>query len=173
MTVRLDHVKDGALLALPADDRCFLVESRIAVTTLKGVITYRVETLPSPRWKTYPAFESSPERIIAAFDNDRLVGRIDLSRHWNGFGSIEDLVVAQTDRRRGIGRTLIEDAQRWATQAGLPGLRVETQDVNVPACQLYASCAFVLQGFDMALYGGNAETTGEVALFWYWRVPRS
>jgi GNAT superfamily N-acetyltransferase len=173
MTVRLDSVLSGEASTLPPEDRCFRVDSRLAVTALEGTVTYRTEILPVPRWKTYPAPQSIPERVFAAFDDDRLLGRIDLSRHWTEFGSIEDLVVAQTDRRRGIGRALIEAAQGWATQVGLPGLRAETQDVNVPACQLYASCAFVLHGLDMGLYGGNSETAGEVALFWYWRVPRS
>lgn len=173
MTVRLDPVQSSEASALPPEDRRFRVDSRLVVTALKGTVTYRTDALPVPRWKAYPGHKSIPEHVIAAFDDDRLVGKIDLSRHWTGFGSIEDLVVAQSDRRRGIGRALIEAAQRWAMQAGLPGLRTETQDVNVPACQLYASCAFVLQGFDMSLYDGNAETAGEVALFWYWRGPRS
>lgn len=173
MTVRLDAVQSSEASALTSEDRRFRVDSRLAVTALNGTVTYRTEAQPLPRWKSYPPSQSTPERVIAAFDDDRLVGRIDLSLHWTGFGSIEDLVVAQTDRRRGIGRALIEVAQRWAKQSGLAGLRAETQDVNVPACQLYARCAFVLQGFDVGLYGGNSETAGEIALFWYWCMPRA
>lgn len=30
------------------------------------------------------------------------------------------------------------------------GVMLETQNVNVPACQLYARCGFVLGGFDAA-----------------------
>jgi hypothetical protein len=80
--------------------------------------------------------------------------------------SVDELVKA-------MGMSGISKSQVSPLCAVYPGLRAETQDVNVPACQLYARCALVLQGFDMALYGGNAETAGEVALFWYWRVPRS
>ena len=44
---------------------------------------------------------------------------------------------------------------------------LETQDDNVPACTLYASCGFVLSGFDRDVYKAINPNTREAALFWY------
>jgi streptothricin acetyltransferase len=44
---------------------------------------------------------------------------------------------------------------------------LETQNINVPACRLYASCRFVLCGFDACLYHGVMPGTREIALYWY------
>ena len=44
---------------------------------------------------------------------------------------------------------------------------LETQNINVAACRLYASCGFVLAGFDGCLYRGVMPGTRENALFWY------
>ncbi len=44
---------------------------------------------------------------------------------------------------------------------------LETQHVNVPTCRLYASCGFVLGGFDALLYHGVMPGMREIALFWH------
>ena len=55
----------------------------------------------------------------------------------------------------------------WATERGLPGIRVETQSNNVPACKFYESCGLHLGGFDRDLYRAMDGGTTEIALFWY------
>jgi hypothetical protein len=44
---------------------------------------------------------------------------------------------------------------------------LETQDDNVPACTLYQSCGFVLDGFDRNVYKAINPNTKETALYWY------
>jgi ribosomal protein S18 acetylase RimI-like enzyme len=70
-------------------------------------------------------------------------------------------------RGEGIGRALIECAIAWAKEKGLPGIMLETQDNNVPACRLYARCGFTLRGFDTHLYKALDPDTDEIALYWY------
>ena len=67
-----------------------------------------------------------------------LEGRDDLAVLW-------DLRVAPASRRRGWGRRLVEDARAFARSRSATALRVETQDVNVPACRFYAALGFRLE----------------------------
>jgi ribosomal protein S18 acetylase RimI-like enzyme len=70
-------------------------------------------------------------------------------------------------RHRGVGRRLIAQAVAWARGRGLTSVMLETQNINVAACRLYASCGFVLGGFDACLYRGVMPGAREIALFWY------
>ncbi|NJC96761.1 MAG: N-acetyltransferase [Anaerolineales bacterium] len=96
-----------------------------------------------------------------------LAGRIKMMRWWNRFGYVEDIVVNPEYRWRGIGRKLLERGIQWARENGYPGVMLETQDNNVPACRLYESCGFVLGGFDRDVYKAINPNTKETALYWY------
>jgi len=168
MPLRLVHVQGGARAELAAIDRRFLVDRRLVLGMRDGALVYEVAPVPVPYEKTYPVPDLPTGGSIAALDGDRVLGRVDLSTHWTGFGSIDDLTVEPSCRRQGVGQNLIEEAQRWTRKSNLPGLRVETQDVNVAACRLYARCGFSLQGYDAGLYANHTVAAGEVALFWYW-----
>ena len=61
----------------------------------------------------------------------------------------------------------MDRAVAWAIERGLPGIRLETQDNNVPACRFYEAYGFHLGGFDCDLYRGLDGETKEIALFWY------
>ena len=52
-----------------------------------------------------------------------------------------------------------------AGAVGLPGVMLETQNINVAVCRPYASCGFVLGGFDACRYHGVMPGTREPALF--------
>ena len=104
---------------------------------------------------------------ILARSGDRVVGRLRISEHWNRYAWIEDLVVDAGSRRLGAGRALMAWAEGWARSRGLPGIMLETQNVNVAACRFYERCGFVLGGFDQWLYRGFDPDTIEVAFFWY------
>lgn len=87
---------------------------------------------------------------------DMLEGRSDLAVLW-------DLRVAPGLRGRGIGAALFEAAERWATGRGSTELKVETQDINVPACRFYAARGCELRAIDRAAYPGLEE----VQMLWY------
>ena len=72
---------------------------------------------------------------------------------WNKFAYIEELSVDTEFRGKGLGRALLTCAIDWAKRQGFPGVTLETQDNNVPACMLYEKSGFVLTGFD--LYAGH------------------
>jgi GNAT superfamily N-acetyltransferase len=61
-----------------------------------------------------------------------LEGRHDLAVLW-------DIRVRPEHRGQGIGTILLRHAADWARQRGCTQLKIETQNVNVPACRFYAS----------------------------------
>ena len=112
-------------------------------------------------------FDEAGPTIFFAEADRKLAGRIKMMRWWNRFAYIEDLVVNPEYRGMGIGRMLLERGIQWARENRFPGVMLETQDDNVPACTLYQSCGFVLSGFDRNVYKAINPDTKETALYWY------
>lgn len=105
--------------------------------------------------------------VGAIRESPLLAGRIKMMRWWNRFAYVEDLVVNPEYRGMGIGRQLLERGIQWSRENGYPGVMLETQDDNVPACRLYQSAGFVLSGFDRNVYKAINPDTKETALYWY------
>lgn len=99
---------------------------------------------------------------VVAFDTagvDMLEGRRDLAVLW-------DIRVSPGSRRHGVGSALFRAAEAWAAARGCERLKVETQNVNVPACRFYVRQGCVLGAIDRFAY---PELPGEVQLLWYKR----
>ncbi len=75
-----------------------------------------------------------------------------------------DLRIAPHARRRALGSALFIAAARWATARGCRCLKVETQNINVPACKLYAGQGCVLRAVHRFAY---PKLPHEVQLLWY------
>ena len=112
-------------------------------------------------------FSGMPPTVFFAEVDGKLAGRIRVLTWWNQFGYIEDLVINPEFRGLGLGRKLLERGIQWARENNHPGVMLETQDNNVPACTLYASCGFVLSGFDRYVYKAINPHAKETALYWY------
>lgn len=97
----------------------------------------------------------------------RIAGQILVQEHWNRLAMIWDIAVDPPFRRLGISCRLVAEAVAWARARGPPGVMLETQNINVPASQLYERCGFVLGGFDTCLYRGVMPGTREIALSWH------
>ena len=94
-----------------------------------------------------------------AFDTPGLTmleGRRDLSVLW-------DIRVAPNARGKGIGSALLEKVEAWARAHRCRQLKVETQNINVPACALYARHGFELRTVHHAAY---PELPEEIQLLW-------
>ena len=91
---------------------------------------------------------------------DMLEGRADLAVLW-------DLRVAPSHRGRGIGTELFRAAETWATARGAQWIKVETQNVNVPACRFYLGQGCVLGAIHRFAYPALPD---EVQLLWYKRL---
>jgi GNAT superfamily N-acetyltransferase len=102
---------------------------------------------------------------IVAFDTpgvDLLEGRRDLAVVW-------DLRVAPAHRGKGVAAALWDAAEAWAAARGCVEMKVETQDVNVPACRFYESRGCTLRSVRRGAY---AEWPEEVQLTWGKEIGR-
>ena len=155
-------------------DSSFTVNSKLILHAENGTIRYTVVDVPLYT-KQYRAeeFDSKyyldhPDRaIFFAYLDEELAGEIRLRKNWNGYAYIDSIAVDSKYRHQGLGRALIQQAIEWAKTKGFPGLMLETQDNNVPACGFYERCGFELRGFDTHLYKAQDPSTEEIALYWY------
>lgn len=77
-----------------------------------------------------------------------------------------DIRVSPNARRQGVGKALLERCVQWARNAGFRFLVIETQNANVPACRLYASCGAELIEIRRLGYAHCAEVAKEAMLIW-------
>lgn len=106
-----------------------------------------------------------------AFDSAECIGQILLSKTWNGYAHIEDISVARARRGKGVGKALLEKAETWAKEKGLPALSLECQDNNVLAARFCQKNGFFIGGVNTELYAPlGAPYASETAVFWYKKV---
>src|SRR5215207_9101477 len=155
-------------------DMSFTVTSKLVLRAEDGNIGYRVVDVPpyikiyGPRRADFMEYDNDPDKMIfLAYVGDKLAGEIRISQPWNKYALLDSFAVDMKYRRQGVGRALIQQCIVWAKKRGFPGLALETQNINVPACKLYESCGFELRGFDTHLYKALEPSTEEIALFWY------
>jgi len=115
------------------------------------------------RWGVIAAFDGAAARVggaVLAWDTpggDMLEGRRDLAVLW-------DLRVRPEYRGQGVGAALFAAAAAWARARGCRELKIETQNVNVPACRFYARQGSVLRTIRQGAY---PDLPDEVQLLWY------
>jgi RimJ/RimL family protein N-acetyltransferase len=112
-------------------------------------------------WLTYERSASDERRNLKSMRRDPnvavfvaetpagLVGRLSIARdsapqshHVAELG----LMVASSERRRGIGTALIEEAGKWARASGITKLELHVFPHNEPAIALYRKLGFTEEG---------------------------
>lgn len=97
---------------------------------------------------------------VVAFDTaglNMLEGRTDLAVLW-------DIRVHPRARSAGVGSQLFRAAAEWASARGCRTMKVETQNVNVPACRFYHHLGCTLGAIDRFAY---PDLSDEVRLIWF------
>lgn len=156
---------DGGLSGLK------LVEEPVRESYVKDYDEYEEEG--PERW--LKRFDTSHWVIFIARDGGKPVGtatvacrspnvwvlerRDDLAVLW-------DIRVRAEYRRWGIGGALFRAAAQWAWEQGCRHLKVETQNVNVPACRFYAAQGCRLRAIDREAYGADPRIAHEAMLLW-------
>ncbi|MFL5538755.1 MAG: GNAT family N-acetyltransferase [Longimicrobiaceae bacterium] len=154
----------------PGDTGAFvLAERRLADPWVKD---YDADSGEGPtRWAH--RFDVSNWGFLAARVGGRLVGAavvafgtlgVDLLEGRRDLAVLWDLRVAPEARGRGAGAALFRAAEDWARARGCTKLKIETQNINVPACRFYARHGCVLRAIDPAAY---PTLPGEIQLLWY------
>ena len=88
-----------------------------------------------------------------------LSGRDDLAVLW-------DIRVHPDHRRSGIGTALFAEAAKWSRERNCKYLKVETQNVNVPACRFYTQQGCRLGEINRFAYN-VPQVAHDVMLVWY------
>lgn len=155
----------------------FWVKERVTRFTPTGIET---EFVIPPWYKDYDTEEANrPSSVVRQYDastwtlviasrNGKWIGgglsilgctEYDLAEHRDDIAIVHDFRVSEDERRKGVGRALWASIEKWGATHGATELRVETQDVNVPACRFYRTMGCKLHSIDQAAYGiGCPET---------------
>lgn len=91
-----------------------------------------------------------------------LGGRADLTVLW-------DIRVHPDYRGSGIGTALFRRAEKWSRNNKCRWMKVETQNINVPACKFYARMGCVLGEINTQSYVKDG-LEHETMLFWYLKL---
>src|SRR5690606_34245505 len=89
-------------------------------------------------------------------------GRDDLAVLW-------DLRVSSTARGHGVGAALFRAAEVWAAARACREMKVESQNINVPACRFYARQGCVLSEVRPGAYPNLPD---EIQLLWRKDLPQ-
>jgi ribosomal protein S18 acetylase RimI-like enzyme len=146
------------------------------VSNNQFVLTLELVSLSQPYHKIYDHLDSETldhYRQVPAFgfsfstyDLEQCVGiALAEPRLWNKSLWVSELHVAETHRRRGVGRQLVDALAKKGREAGLRALVCETQNTNVPALQFYLQVGFTLEGIDLSYYSNDDFPDGEIAIF--------
>jgi len=191
MVVRIQEVGPDTLPQYKQISIAFEVKSIFRLDLIDGGlggIRLHEEKVVPPYIKDYDAYEDGgPERWLRRFDISNwgiffaldgtrslgravvafntpgvhmLAGRADLAVLW-------DLRVDPDFRRCGIGTELFNYAANWSRKRGCKQLKIEAQNVNVPACRFYAKQGCRLGEINRYGYIGQPEIAHEVMLIWY------
>jgi RimJ/RimL family protein N-acetyltransferase len=108
--------------------------------------------------------------VLVAEDAGRIVGRLSLSRdphpasrHVADLG----LMVAESHRRQGVGKALLEEAVAWAKASGVRKLELHVFPWNQPALGLYESFGFEREGYRKRHYERGGELVDAVLMAYF------
>jgi len=191
MPLRIEQVDEKALGEYAAVPIAFQVRSILRVERVNcgmGGIMLSEEPAPQPYIKDYDAFEEGgpagwPRRfdlanwgIFIGYHQDRpacaaavaydspgiymLAGRKDLAVLW-------DIRVSPELRRSGLGTRIFTHAADWGRKRGALQMKIETQNVNVPACRFYLSRGCSLGEINLHAYANDPRVAHEAMLVWY------
>lgn len=118
-------------------------------------------------------FDTANWGLVAAYDDDVRVGGAVIAFRSPGVNMLEgrtdlaalwDLRVSPAARSSGVGTALFRGVEEWAIERGARTLKVETQNINVPACRFYARMGCTLRAIDRFAY---ADLPHETRLLWF------
>jgi ribosomal protein S18 acetylase RimI-like enzyme len=134
-------------------------------------ITLELTALAKPYVKRFDYTGEDTERYrrvvqqglsLGAYDGSQTVGiAVAEKQDWNRSLWVWEFGVAETHRRMGIGRRLMEAVADEAKEADLRIIVCETQNTNVPAIEFYRKVGFEIEGVDLSYY----DRIQEVAVF--------
>lgn len=164
----------GSILdVLPSSDGTFsLVERSVAAPWEKNY-----DAIPNEHPTDWPRqFDVRPWAVLLAHADGELAGgavvatdspELDMLEHCPDLAVLWDIRVRPDWRGRGVGTRLFRAAAELSGRRGKRELKVETQNINAPACRFYARMGCELR---VVTPGTYASLPDEMKLLWYLRL---
>lgn len=167
--------KQADIIKLMNLDFSFLIDSTVS-EPFDGLGIGMVSPLSEPYYKEYGTDAEELAGYLSENDQGLFVveeflhqplGYVAFSHGWNHYAVIDDIAIDSRQRGKGMASLLMDAVVDWAKARNLAGIRLETQNNNVAACQFYQNYGFILGGFDRLIYKPMQQRIPETALFWY------
>ncbi|GAC1446002.1 MAG: hypothetical protein NVSMB56_01180 [Pyrinomonadaceae bacterium] len=127
---------------------------------IRRYVHFNVETL-----RSYNEVLKSGHSF-GAYDGNLLIGLVIAGAYlWNQSLWVYEFHVAETHRKKGVGKQLMNCAAQTAKRAGLRIIVCETQNTNVTAINVYRKLSFRMEGVDISFYSNADYPDGEIAIF--------
>lgn len=134
---------------------------------------FRETRLPRPMQVKYPRTKEDLQvewkqraALLLAESDDKILAYASLAAGMApGAAWLTDLVVAASQRRKGVGSRLVLAAQAWAREHGHDRLVMEMQSKNYPAIRFAQKLAFEFSGYNDRYYENQ-----DIALFFAKRL---
>jgi GNAT superfamily N-acetyltransferase len=196
MTIEIQQIEIDLLAQYAAVPISFKVESVLRVDALAnglGGLALVEEQVALPYVKDYDGYDGCdggdsgplqwPQQfdvhnwgLFLALDSGQPVGGAAVATDTPDVNMLErrqdlavlwDIRVHPDMRGRGIGSRLFRHAVDWARQKGCKQFKVETQNINVPACRFYAKQGCELGAIHRYGYASCPAVAHEAMLLWY------
>ena len=150
-----------------------LIERQVEPAYYKDYDTQEAEASPV-YWPKQ--FDISNWGLFLAMDGGKSIGGAAVAFHTGGINMLEDrddlavlwdIRVRPKRRGEGAGASLFQYAAQWARARGCSQMKIETQNVNVPACRFYARMGCDLGMIHRFGYAAVPACSHEAMLFWY------
>jgi ribosomal-protein-alanine N-acetyltransferase len=96
-------------------------------------------------------------RIVLVVDDEGSIRGFLIARTAGEECELENIIVASSSQRCGLGSTLIQELIAIARSQRTPGIFLEVRDSNVAARSLYEKCGFTISGRRKSYFTDPAE----------------
>lgn len=193
MSLRIEQGGSELLEAYSRIPSAFLVTSIFEVILIqKGLGGIELVEKPvEPYIKDYDSYIDGPPTawpqhfdmhnwgVLLIWQFDQPVAGATIARGTAGVNMLEerqdlsvlwDIRVHPEYRGKDYGNLVFDMAAQWARQHGCIEMKIETQNINVPACHFYARQGCVLSSINCYGYRNVPEVRHETMLIWYYKL---
>ena len=129
---------------------------------LAAILELERSTATAAHWSQaqYDAILNAPhatERLVLIAESEAGPSGFAVARSAGDEWEIENVVVAESARRHGLARRLVETLLDAARRRGAHALFLEVRGSNLAACALYESCGFKKTGRRIGYYNCPTE----------------
>jgi [ribosomal protein S18]-alanine N-acetyltransferase len=111
---------------------------------------------PTPRGSNEPG-AGQFTRVVMVIEERSVLQGFAVAREIDQEWELENIAVASSARRRGLGAQLLGEFLDFARRQGAKSVCLEVRESNRAACSLYVKCAFIESGHRKSYYSDPEE----------------